>query len=285
MEKQETTGSARSRRSWLALGPARIVARVAAAAIIGYAALVFLVQRAVAFPGQYRPVDTEGPRAGVEQVWLETSFGRVEGWLFRSSAPDSPVAIFFHGNGELIDDWDSALQLLAQSGVTVLAVEFPGYGRSEGRPRRDTIRETAAAAYDWLKQEPTLDGAHVIGYGRSMGGGAAADLALDRPLDALILQSSFSSTMAMAATVHVPSFLVRDRFDPRNAVAKYTGPVLLMHGPDDEVIPYAHALENAAARPGLHVVDLPCGHNDCGAAWPEIVANMRNFLIQEGLLR
>ena len=118
-----------------------------------------------------------------------------------------------------------------------------------------------------------------------MGGGAAADLALARPAAGLILQSTFSSTMDMAHTILVPGFLVRDRFSPETTVAAFTGPVIVMHGPKDEVIPYRQAERIAAARPGLGVIDLPCGHNDCAPAWPEIMQHVLGFLRAEGLLR
>jgi pimeloyl-ACP methyl ester carboxylesterase len=285
MSKRQTPEHGSSRRLWLF----QRLARVGTAIVLGYAALVLLAQRAVSFPGQFRTVDRDGPEAGVRQLWLETSFGRVESWLYQQDslrAPGSSGAaiIFFHGNGELIDDWDAEMRALSESGATILAVEFPGYGRSDGKPTRATIRESAAAAFDRLSLEPSVDAGRVVAWGRSMGGGAAADLALDRPVAALVLQSTFSSTMAMAATVGVPGFLVRDRFSPAEAVGRYRGPILLMHGPSDEVIPYAQALETAAARADLEVVDLPCGHNDCAPVWPEIGDRVLDFLAGTGIL-
>jgi fermentation-respiration switch protein FrsA (DUF1100 family) len=255
--------------------------------LISYGAFVLLVQRAVAFPGRFRSADRGRPPAGVRQVWLDTSFGRVEAWLY--GAPESadhprPAALFFHGNGELIDDWPRQMREAAATGVAVLSVEFPGYGRSDGRPSRATIRETSAAAFDWLSRDPGVDAHRIVAWGRSMGGGAAADLALDRPVAALVLQSTFASAVAMARTLGVPGFLVRDRFDPAAAVRAFSGPVLLVHGPADDVIPYAHATRLAAARPGLEVVDIPCAHNDCTSVWPEIVAHIEQFLKGERLL-
>jgi pimeloyl-ACP methyl ester carboxylesterase len=277
-----------------------VILRIIAAVAVGYAVLVFFVQRAVAFPGQFRPPLVEGPPDGVESVPLATSFGTVEAWYYApdtastrgraeagggpSEASTRPAAVFFHGNGELIDDWPDELQRLAAAGLGVLAVEFPGYGRSEGKPRRSTVREASASAFDWLASRPDVDAARIVSYGRSMGGGAAADLAVDRPVAALVLQSTFSSTTAMAHMALTPGFLVRDRFAPGRIVAEWDGPVLLMHGRSDDVIPYRQAEDIAAARPGLSVTDIPCGHNDCAPAWPVIVEHVVAFLGENDLL-
>jgi len=60
-----------------------------------------------------------------------------------------------------------------------------------------------------------------------------------------------------------PGFLLRDRYDVARAVAEFEGPVLLIHGARDEVIPYLHAERIARVRDGLEVIRLDCGHNDC----------------------
>ncbi len=261
-----------------------VLVRILGAVVLGYAVLVFLVQRAVAFPGQARPPLVERPPQGVRSVPLEASFGTVEAWYYAPPQGTAPGIVFFHGNGELIDDWSADLARLAAEGIAVLAVEFPGYGRSQGRPKRSTIRESAALAFDWLADRPEVDPTRIVAYGRSMGGGAASDLALDRPVSALVMQSTFASTMAMARMAIAPGFLVRDRWSPKRVVAEWDVPVLLMHGLHDEVIPYAQAKAVASARPGLTVTEIPCGHNDCGAAWPAIVGLISAFLANHEIL-
>ena len=82
----------------------------------------------------------------------------------------------------------------------------------------------------------------------------------------------------------LPGFLVRDRFDNRRVVAEYAGPVLLLHGLEDDVISFAHAEGLASAREGLEVVVIDCAHNDCGPLWPDIAATLTGFLGTHGLL-
>ena len=263
------------------------VLRVLALSAVGFAALVFFVQRWIAFPGAFATVPRSSPTSpdDAEQLWIGTEFGRVEAWLFGASGPGPhPAIIYAHGNGELIDHWAPEMSDLARSGVTALAVEFPGYGFSTGKPSRTTIRATFQAAYDSLASRPGVDGARIVAYGRSMGGGAASDLTRDRPVSALVLQSTFSSIADVARSMLVPGFLVRDRFDNVAAVREYEGPVLLMHGLEDEVLPYRHAERIAAVRPGLDVTRIACGHNDCARVWPEIRGEVVGFLQREGVL-
>jgi pimeloyl-ACP methyl ester carboxylesterase len=261
--------------------------RLAGLALFFYGLLLFAMQRRIAFPGMSRqsPRPAASAPAGVTQLWLTASFGRVEAWFVPASAVGTaPTVVFAHGNGELIEDWREAMDELARAGVNALLVEFPGYGYSEGRPTRATIRETFGLAYDWLASQERVDLARIVAYGRSIGGGAASDLARDRPVGALVLQSTFVSTMRMAREILAPGFLVRDRWDNARGVYEFGGPVLVMHGRADEVIAFSHAEAVVRARPGLAVTEIPCGHNDCLDAWPAIVDTLTAFLRTNGLL-
>ena len=277
------------RRGWIGnlLGGASWAVRVLGISLLGYALLMFAVQRRMIFAGAQResPRSSPTPPQGATQVWLDASFGRVEAWFFRAdTAASAPTVVFAHGNLELIEDWESEMAALRGQGVNALLVEFPGYGHSEGKPTRETIRETFNEAFDWLVEEADVPRDRIVAWGRSLGGGAAADLSLDRPVRALALQSTFTSTAAMAREAFLPGFLVLDRFDNRRAVADFDGPVLLMHGVEDEVISYEHAVGLASAREGLEVTEIDCGHNDCEPAWPEILSSMTAFLRGNGLL-
>ena len=124
-----------------------------------------------------------------------------------------------------------------------------------------------------------MDPERVVVWGRSIGGGVASDLALSRPVKALILQSTFSSMATLARrSFGAPGFLLRDRYDVARAVAEFEGPVLLMHGARDEVIPYLHAERIAGVRDGLEVQGLDCGHNDCSPYWGEIKEKIARFM-------
>jgi fermentation-respiration switch protein FrsA (DUF1100 family) len=255
---------------------------VAAALLAAYWALLFFAQRSMLFPA---PPAAGAPRRPqfAEQIWLTTSFGRVEAWFLpplRTEGGPAPLLVFTHGNGELIDYWPEEFEPPRQDGVAVLLLEFPGYGRSDGSPSEGSITEAVLAAYDWAQQQPRIDQRRIIPYGRSLGGGAAAIVATQRDVPALILESSFSSVAEFAAGFGAPRFLVRDLFDSVAALKAFKGPTLILHGDRDDIVPPSHARVLAAAANRGTLKFLPCGHNDCPRPWVDV----RAFLEQHGLL-
>lgn len=252
------------------------------AILVAYWALLFLTQRTLMFPAP--PVAGAPARpADAEEVWLPTPAGQVEAWFLPPMGAPSgpaPLLVFTHGNGELIDYWPAAFDEPRRWGMAVLLVEYPGYGRSAGRPSQGSITDAVLAADDWARADPRVDTARVIPYGRSLGGSAAALLASARPVPALILESAFTSARAFARQVGAPGVLVRDPFDTLAAVRRFQGPVLVLHGEADTIVPTDHGRVLAAASPRATLRLLPCGHNDCPRAW----ADIRRFLEAHGLL-
>ena len=124
--------------------------------------------------------------------------------------------IFMHGNGELADYWVREFEPPRAWGVGGAVGRIPGYGRAPGSPSEKSITEAARAAVRLGAADPDRSRADRA-YGRSLGGGAAARLAVDRKVAALILESAFTSVADFAARFLAPSFLIRDRFDNRKS--------------------------------------------------------------------
>lgn len=250
---------------------------------LAYCGLLFLMQRQMMFPRGLIEVPAENTDiAGLERIWVATSFGKVETWFLapgedRGSKP-APAVIFAHGNGELIDFWPQELQTFNRLGMGALLVEYPGYGRSEGSPSQSSIEETFAAAYDVLAARKDVDASRIVLFGRSLGGGAVCALAAQRPSAALILMSTFISARSFAAKYLAPAFLVRDPFENLQAVKNYPGPILVMHGKFDEVIPYRHGLSLYQAAEKGTMVTYESGHNDCPPNWDVFWQDVELFL-------
>jgi fermentation-respiration switch protein FrsA (DUF1100 family) len=259
---------------------ARLVAALCLA-LAGYWGLLFLVQRSLLFPAP-SPSDAPARPADARQVWLTTPAGPVETWYLpplSGAGRPAPLILFAHGNGELIDYWPAAFDPPRRSGHAVLLLEYPGYGRSQGRPSEASITAAALAAFDWAASQPEVDAARIVGYGRSLGSGAVCALIGRRPLAGLILESPFSSVRSFARRYGAPGFLVRDPFDNLSRIRRYHGPLLILHGEHDDIIPPLHGRALAAAAPQAEFHLLPCGHNNCPRAWGLIDA----FLGRNGL--
>lgn len=255
-----------------------------------YVAYFFIFQRSILFPrhlifGADRPAPTV---AGLEAFWLNTSQGEVEAWYLPPTTPGAtgpaPLMMITHGNAERIDDWVAPVAGLRRMGVGVLLVEYPGYGRSQGLPSQASITESLVAAYDTIMSHPQVDPGAIVLFGRSVGGGAAAALAAERPSAALILFSSFTSVRALAASYGLPAFAVRDPFDVLNVVRSYPNPVLVLHGRYDRTIPYTHGAALHAAAANGELIAYECGHNDCIRNWESFWEELRPFLMRAGVL-
>jgi len=258
---------------------------------VTYCLFLFLVQRHMLFPRYMIPdVDqVEYPaRSDREIIWIKGTFGEVETWLLK---PDSismqkpvPLVIFAHGNAERIEyNVDEMTQFL-RWGMAVLLVEFPGYGRSTGKPSQANITDAFVAAYDQISKRADLRADKIIFYGRSIGGGAICSLLKQRPATAVILMSTFTSVRAFAPRYLVPPFLVRDPFDNLAVISNYAGPLLLIHGKHDEVIPYSHGKKLLEAVPGARLISYDCGHNDCPPDWRAHWQEIESFLRQANVL-
>jgi fermentation-respiration switch protein FrsA (DUF1100 family) len=242
------------------------------------------VQRSAIFPAPPAPrFDVFARTPGAERIVVPSGDGESEAWLL-PPAPDTarpaPALIFAHGNGELVDHWAGEFDEPRRRGLAVLLVEYPGYGRSSGSPSRDSIARAMVAAYDALAARADVDARRIVGYGRSLGGGAVCDLARVRELAALVLESSFTSSRSLAWRFGLPPFLVRDPFDNLAALREFTGPVLVVHGERDEIIPVAHGHELARSAASSQLELLACGHNDCPRPWPALL----RFLTEAGVL-
>lgn len=213
-----------------------------------------LVFRPSRFPeGNWKP-------AGLphEDVWFRSADGtRLHGWYSPHPAPRAWV-LFAHGiRGNLTDRAEIVRVFHERLGLSVLAFDYRGFGRSEGKPSEAGILADARAARGWLARREGIAEHDVILLGRSLGGAVAIDLAAREGCRALVLQNTFTS-LADAVSFHVPWFSVRRllrsvmeaRLDSLSKIATYAGPLLQSHGLEDHVVPYRLGEKLFAAAKG-----------------------------------
>lgn len=195
------------------------------------------------------PADYGIPTGAVEEHWIETPDGEtLHAWYCRAPKPVAS-ALFCHGNrGNLTVSADLIPHLLA-AGLSVLFFDYRGYGKSSGTATYDGVIAdgiTAARYHEQLRPQHLPS----ILYGFSLGGAVAAQVIRRHPFDALILQSTFSSLTEYSRVLHprVPLHLLgRGLFDTLRVIRRLDVPLLVMHGTEDEVIPYWMAKEIFAA--------------------------------------
>ena len=255
----------------------------------GWLLMACLLQRRMVFPRHLvKPDPHAGDRiARLVKVWLETPEGNVESWFVpapkATSSHPTPAVLYAHGNAELIDYQHDLIRGYSRLGVSVMLCEFRGYGRSAGSPSQKKITSDFAQCYDWLKARPEVDPTRIFFHGRSLGTGVVCSLARRRKPAALILVSPFTSIADMMAWYLIPRPFVRDPFDNAAVLKAYQGPVLLMHGKRDAVVPirYSEALHGLSPRSTFRRYN--CGHNDfpthSSRFWSDIETHLRHAKI------
>ncbi|MBI5490334.1 MAG: alpha/beta hydrolase [Deltaproteobacteria bacterium] len=186
--------------------------------------------------------------------------------------PDGgPLVLLFHGNGELVADYDEVTPAYRALGAALLVVDYRGYGRSTGQPTPSRIVLDADGVLDFVRSLPAIRGRRpIVVLGRSLGSAPAIHLAATRGADlaGLILESGFARTLPLLRLVGVPieraGLTEADGFDNEAAMRRVAIPTLILHADEDTIIPIEDAhlnFEACAARDKTLVLIEGAGHN------------------------
>jgi fermentation-respiration switch protein FrsA (DUF1100 family) len=204
-----------------------------------------MLDRLVFFPDRIMPPT---PR-GVLDRTIETADGvRLHAWL---AGPPDPVAtlVWSHGNAGNIGNRADVLLALAARGLAVLAYDYRGYGRSEGRPTEAGVHLDAEAAYDHLRASGVEPG-RIVCFGESLGGAVSIRLATERPCAAVVVVATFPAIRDVARTHYgLLGAAIGRRFDVTDRIPRLAAPLLVAHGDRDEIVPYALGAQVFAAAP------------------------------------
>ena len=249
-----------------------------AAILLGVPAAAWFAQdRLIFFP---QPVASTAhlPTEAKPLEIVATDGTRLRGWMRSASAIPAPVVLYFGGNAEEVSgtladprwprDW------------TIVAINYRGYGASEGTPGESALVADALVIHDTIAVRPDVDARRIVAFGRSLGTGVAVKLAAARPLAGAILASPFDGLVELGRT-HYPwlpvSWLLRHRFDSDADARRAQAPLLAIVADRDSIVPRerSQALYDAWAGRKSWLVVPATDHNTLSvpdAFWDGVAA-------------
>ncbi len=216
----------------------------------------------------------------------------VRGWFYPARGPDGPTILYYYGNGGSIAESAQRAAWLSSLGYNVALFDYRGYGYSEGTPHLAPIAAAALSEYDLVSNE--VGGDSLFVYGWSLGTTFAVRVGIARAIRGLILQAPPASakeelaalrlpTIARMAVKLIPDDTIIDGIANAERIANYHGPLLVIHGSDDDIVPVAQGREVFDRCPSLQkqFVALPGRHhNDVSLGDTLAGHSVSSFLLQ-----
>lgn len=244
----------------------RWIAIILAAGYFAGLMLLFLRQREMVFP--IPTIERTAPAAAAfpeaeEHVLAASDGEKVIVWHVPAQ-PGRSVILYFHGNGDSLVGLVGRFKAMTADGTGLVALSYRGYAGSSGAPSEDGLLRDAAAAYAFAtaRYEPQ----RIVAWGFSLGTGVAVAIASEQAVGKLVLEAPYTSIVDVVAPRYwfAPvRLLMRDPFHSDRRIARVTAPLLIMHGTNDPVIPFALGERLfALAHEPKRFVRIPGGGHD-----------------------
>jgi len=242
--------------------------RVLVLAYLGLVIVFYALQTAIIFPrgGDIWRTPSDLPYGWTyEDVTLNVGDETTHAWYIPVANPRGTV-LFSHGNAGTIADRIESIAVFRDLGLNVFIYDYGGYGQSSGKPSEKRCYADVRAAWKYLTEDRGEAPARVVLFGRSLGAGPALELAQEATPGAIIIESAFVSTTKMGKEMLplIPvGWFIRHRFDNAKKIGNVKAPILVIHSPEDDIIPYRHGqrLFELAPEPKTFL-EIHGGHNE-----------------------
>jgi hypothetical protein len=189
---------------------------------------------------------------------------KISGWYIPVKL-EKGIILFCHGNAGNVSNLIEYIRIFHEMGFSVLVFDYRGYGKSEGKPSEEGTYLDAEAAWDYLIEQGNFPEKIVV-YGHSLGSAVAAEVALRKSSDALIIESGFTSMPDLGAKLYpwLPvKLLSKYQYSTISKIDRIKSRKLIIHSPDDEIVPFQHGriLYEKASQP-KNFLEIRGGHND-----------------------
>jgi len=183
---------------------------------------------------------------------------------FKPDSAAKGVVLYFHGNMKNIERYASITPLFTSEGYEIWMMDYPGFGKSTGKRTEVNIYSDAATLYGLALKKFSAD--QVIIYGRSIGTGPASHLASKQTFKKLILETPYYSIDALAKNyfpIYPVQLLSKYSFPVGDHLKNVKSEVYLIHGTDDEVVPYSQSQKIKKENTSVHLISIKDGkHNN-----------------------
>lgn len=224
--------------------------------------------------------------AGADEIFIEVE-SSIEVHARRYPSPEAKATmLFFHGNGEIVADYDGLAAYYCGLGVEFIVCDYRGYGKSGGAPSLRTVLKDSHIIYDTLNNTGKLR-QHVGVMGRSLGSASAIELCVHHPeICFCIIESGYADPIPLVERrgLKIDGITAEEEalFNNSTKISQVRCPVLIMHGADDFLISPKEAELNykkAGAEAKFLEILEGVGHNDMMMA-PQnsYFSNLQRFL-------
>ena len=206
-------------------------------------------------------------RLQYREAFFNTEDGeRLHGWFFPAEK-DGLVILHFHGNAGNISHRLDLVQPFLGKGLSVFLFDYRGFGKSSGRPSETGLYKDGLAAWSYLVESERIAPERVVLHGHSIGAAVAIEVALQRKVRGLFIESAFTSTKDMAKTMALFALLspiLPEHYNNLEKIPHVSAPKLIAHGDRDEIVPFSmgQKLFEAATDPKFFFPVKDAGHND-----------------------